>query len=141
MGRVISVERVGTKRQQLRRTVAEALRRLMEKPELDEEAKDLAALIVFCLDAIAEGVDRSATAWERRNYYLKADRFRREWAWASRTADEMMTLIREDAWDGLPAVLASLLPHFADVRVVKLVRPPSLWQGAYQRLLAEETPR
>lgn len=138
MGRVISVEKVGTKRQRLRRTIAEALRRLMEKPELDEEAKDLAAIIVFCLDAIAEGVDSSATAWERRDYYLKADRFRRDWAWTSRTADEMATLIQEDDWDRLPAVLASLLPHFADVRVVKLVRPPSLWQGAYQRLLAEE---
>ena len=138
MGRVVSVERVGTERQQLRRTIAEALRRLKEKPDLDEEAKDLAALIVFCLDEIAEGVDRSATAWERRDYYLKADRFRREWAWANRTADEMATLIQQDDWDRLPAVLASLLPHFADVRVTKLVRPPSLWQGAYQRLLAEE---
>jgi hypothetical protein len=138
MGRVISVERVGTERQQLRRTIAESLRRLMEKPELDEEAKDLAALIVFCLDAIAEGVDRSATAWERRDYYLKADRFRREWAWANRTADEMTILIQGDDWDRLPAVLGGLAPRFADVRVVKLVRPPSLWQGAYQRLLAEE---
>lgn len=138
MGRVISVERVGTKRQQLRRTIAEALRRLMEKPELDEEAKDLAALIVFCLDGISEGVNRSAEAWERRNYYLKADRFRREWSWAGRIADEMVLVIQEDEWDRLPPLLASLLPHFADIKVVKLVRPPSLWKGAYRRLIAEE---
>jgi len=138
MGRVVSVERVGTERQQLRRTIAESLRRLMEKPDLDEEAKDLAALIVFCLDAIAEGVDRSAMAWERRDYYLKADRFRREWAWTGRTADEMVALIQQGDWDRLPGVLANLLPHFADVRVSKLVRPSSLWQGAYQRLLDEE---
>lgn len=135
MSRIINVDGPGKQRHQHRRTIAEALRRLLEKRTLDEESKDLAALIVFSLRGISRSVDQAATAWEKRNYYVKADRFRRKWAWADRAADEMETLIRTGRWKRLPAVLAAIMPYFADITVNKLVRDPSLWTGCHQRLL------
>jgi len=135
VSRIVNVDRPGKVRQQLRRTIAEALRRLLAKKSLDEEAKDLAALIVFSLRGISRTVDEAATAWEKRNYFVKADRFRREWAWADRAADEMESLIRAGRWKRLPAVLAAIMPYFSDITVKKMVRDPSLWNGCYQRLL------
>jgi hypothetical protein len=129
------VDRPGKVRQQLRRTIAEALRRLLAKESVDEETKDLAALIVFSLRGISRTVDEAATAWEKRNYFVKADRFRREWAWAGRAADEMESLIRSNRWKRLPAVLAAIMPYFSDVTVKKMVRRPSLWAGCYRRLV------
>ena len=136
MSRVISTESPGKIRNQHRRTIAEALRRLSQKPELDAEAKDLAALIVFSLHGIADTVDQAINAWEKRDYFLKAERFREQWRWLDPLADELSAIVGgngEGRWDQLPAVLARLMPHFADVTIKQMTRKPSLWEGAYER--------
>ncbi|MDQ4076216.1 MAG: hypothetical protein M3220_08215 [Chloroflexota bacterium] len=127
-----------TQRNRLRRTVAEALRRLMEKPAMDEEGKDLAALIVFALREIHENIDKSASAWEKRDYYLKADRFRREWAWIGPMERLLTNALVYKEWEELPPLFAQLLNQFQDVTVNKLTRGPELWAGAYERLLSEQ---
>ncbi|MFQ5797038.1 MAG: hypothetical protein ACE5JP_18625 [Candidatus Bipolaricaulia bacterium] len=138
MSRVIHTDSPGAQRQRVRRTIAEALRRLMEKGSFDEETRDLAALIVVSLRELSKGVDRSASAWEKRGYYIKADRFRREWEWVDRTADELATLLRGEEWVRLPVVLARLAPRFADIKIRRLTRSSALWQGCYQRLMEKE---
>ncbi len=138
MGRLINADSTSTIRQRWRRTIAESLKRLMAKQALDEEAKDLSALIVFALREISEGVEQSATVWDRKHYYIKADHLRADWEWAARTADRMTRLIRVDDWLRLPVVLAEMAPRFADVDVVQFTRGQQLWQGAYRRLKAEE---
>jgi hypothetical protein len=138
MGRVISIEAPGKIRNQHRRTVAEALRRLSQKSQLDDEAKDLAALIVLSLHGIAGTVDRTIEAWEKRDYYLKAERFREKWRWLEPTTDELSAVIYEGRWEQLPAVLAQLMPHFADIRIKQMTRKPGLWRGAYERLMRED---
>jgi hypothetical protein len=127
----------GTPNQQrnnLRRAIAEILRRMSAKPSLDAEAKDMAAFIVFALREISASVDKSASAWEKRDYYLKADAFRRDWAWVEPAADRLHTAIREERWADLLPELAQLTPQFADVRVIQLTRPATLWQGCHKRL-------
>ena len=136
MSRVVTADSVGAQRQRLRRTIAEALRRLMAKRTLDEEARDLAALIVFSLREIDAGIEQTTSAWEKRDYYLKADRFRQEWLWVAPTADELEKTLRQGAWDRVPAVLAGLLSHFSDITVNRMVRSENLWSGCYERLLA-----
>ena len=122
-------------RNSLRRAIAEVLRRMSAKSNIDAEVRDMVAFIVFSLRAIAASVDKSAAAWEKRDYYLKADAFRREWAWVEPTADRLHIALREERWADLPVELARLAPQFADVRVTQLTRPTSLWQGCYKRLL------
>ncbi len=138
MSRLINGINPGTERNQLRRTIAEALRRLMSKKKLDEEAKDLVALMVYSLRGIAEGVNQSATAWEKRDYFLKADRFRMDWAWAETSANRLEMILRGELWSELPAALAELAPRFADITVTKFVRSEALWNGRYKQLLAEK---
>lgn len=141
MGRVINVDSTGAQRSRLRRTIAECLNRLMAKPELDAEAKDIASLIVLALREITDGVAQSADVWDKRGYYLKSDALRNDWDWADRTADRMANLIRVGDWARLPVVLATLVPRFSDVDVVKLTRSASLWRGAYARLIEDEKKR
>lgn len=137
MGRVITVDGTGTERNRLRRTIAEALRLLGQKGAIDDEARDLAALIVFSLRQIAQGVDMSAKAWEKRDYYMKADRFRLEWEWVDSLANQLERVLLAGRWNDLPLVLARLLPHFSDVKLTKMTRTAHLWDGCYQRLLKE----
>jgi hypothetical protein len=137
LSRVINTNAPGPRRNQALRTVAEALRHLREKPSLDAEAKDLAAVIALSLNEVAATVEESATAWDDRNYYLKADKFRRDWMWASQAARELGSLIRTGRWEALPPALAKVLPHVAEITVTKFTRTPADWQGAYARLMAQ----
>jgi hypothetical protein len=135
MSRIISTEGPGKIRSQHRRTIAEALRRLSLKQQLDDEVKDLAALIVLCLHRIADTVEQTTEAWDKRDYYLKADRFREEWRWVEPLADQLSGVIYEEQWNELPNVLVQLMPHFADVTIKQMTRKPSLWKGAYEKLM------
>jgi len=137
MSRVIHLDSPGKRRNQLRRTIAEILRHLMLKRKLDEEAKDMAAALVFSLRDIAQTVEVATAAWEKRNYFLKADRFRRKWEWVLPAAEGLRSVLLNGGWERLPRQLATLAPHFADIRVTKMTRKPSTWKASY-RLLEQE---
>ena len=139
VSRLINGTNPSTERNQLRRTVAEALRRLMTKKKIDDESKDLVALIVYALRGIVQGVDQSARAWEKRDYFVKADKFRMEWAWAEKYANRLEMILRGQLWGELPLALAELAPKFSDITITKFVRTEALWQGRYKQLLTEKT--
>ncbi len=138
MSRLVNGPNPGTERSQLRRTIAEAMRHLMSKKKLDEESKDLVALIVYSLRGIAQSVDQSARAWEKRDYFVKADRFRTEWDWAEKSANRLEMILRGELWSDLPTALAELAPKFADITVTKFVRTDVMWSGRYRQLMAEK---
>ncbi len=137
MGRVINTDSPGKRRNQLMRTCAELLRRLSQKADVDAESKDMLATVVFSLRAIDEGIEESAQAWEKRDYWMKAEEFRERWRWAGLFADSLAALIFEERWADLPPTMLQLLPHFADIKVNKYTRSETLWQGAYQKLMQE----
>ncbi len=137
MSRLINGPNPGTERNQLRRTIAEALRHLMTKKKLDEESKDLVALIVYSLRGVAVGVDQSARAWEKRDYFVKADKFRMDWAWAEKYANKLEVILRGELWNDLPLALAELAPKFSDITVTKFVRTDAMWKGRYRQLMVE----
>ncbi len=137
MSRITRVEGTpASQRNRLRRAVAEILRRLGAKSSVDAETKDMVAFIVVALRAMNESVEQSCTAWEKRDYYLKADQFRREWTWLAPTADRLEDLVVTEEWSLLPTEMAGLAARFSDVKVNQMTKPASLWQGAYQKLLA-----
>lgn len=142
MSRIIHTQGTPTtQRNRLRRSVAEALRRLMEKPRFDDESKDLTALIVYALREIGENINQSAEAWEKRDYYLKADRFRREWEWTGPMERLLTAALMDRQWNDLPPLFAQLIVQFQDITVNKLTRGSELWDGAYERLVAEQRDR
>lgn len=137
MSRVINVNSPTKIRNQSRRTIAEILRHLLQKPTIDSETKDMAATITFTLREIHDTVETTIQAWEKRGYWLKAERFLRDWVWVPETAANFEDVIRNDAWDLLPELLADLFPRFSDIEVKTMTRKADAWRGNYQRLLAE----
>jgi hypothetical protein len=138
MGRVINVNNPGKVRKHHMRTIAEILRHITQKSEVDEEAKDMAAFIVYALREIDDGVEDTIKAWEKRGYWMKAERFLREWRWTTESAANIEDVLRHEAWDLLPRVMADLFPRISDIQIKRFLRKPSLWRGTYQRLMAEE---
>jgi hypothetical protein len=138
MGRVINTDSTGKNRNQALRSVAELLRRLSQKPEFDDEAKDMVATLVYCFREIEEGIDSSASAWEKRDYWMKADELRTRWDWVSRMKDQLQTIAFNENWDQLPPIFIKLLPYVSDIKITKMTRKEDLWMGNYARLLREK---
>ena len=137
MSRVIHVDNPGKRRNAARRSIAEILRFLGQKGQIDDEARDMAAMLVFLLREIKDTVDESAAAWEKRGYWMKVERFVRDYEWIPELAANIDDVIRHGAWDLLPELLADLSPRFDDIRIKTMTRKPSDWRGAYRKLLTE----
>lgn len=140
MSRVINTDSAGKKRNQNMRTGAELLRHLSQKTAIDAEVKDMVAHLIFCLREIDEGIDSSAQAWEKRDYWMKAEEFRQRWHWTGDLADELQSMVFADEWHRLPEMMVRLLPRFSDIKINKLMRKSALWSGSYDRLMREKPP-
>ena len=137
MSRITHIDGTPTQqRNAIRRAIAEILRHLSTKPAIDPDAKDMLAFIVFGLRSMDQSIDQSATAWEKRDYYVKADQLRREWLWLPDTAQRLEEILRSDAYGTAPIELAGLVARFSDIKVTTFTKSPTLWQGAYKKLLA-----
>jgi|SRR5450756_247620 hypothetical protein len=137
MSRITYIDGTPTQqRNAIRRTIAEILRRLTEKKAVDADTKDMLSFIVYGLRSMDQSIDSSASAWEKRDYYVKADQLRREWLWLPDTANRLDVMIRSGDWATMPIELAGLAARFSDVRISTLTKSPALWQNAYKKLLA-----
>jgi hypothetical protein len=140
VGRVINPESVGKERTQLTRAVALALRELMQKSVVDDQTRDLAAFIVLALKSIYQTIDITVAAWEKRDYWIKADRFRMEWAWSESLGAAMGKSLLADDWDGVAMASAQIMQKLKNVAVPKRHRLGTPWTGAWERLSAERMP-
>ena len=138
MGRVINTDSTGKQRNQTLRTVAEILRRLSQKQTVDDEVRNMTAMLVFCLREIEAGIDQSATAWEKRDYWVKSEELRQRWMWVGDMADQLRNMIYSEQWTLLPPIMLKLLPRVADIKITKMTRDISLWDGVYNKLMQEK---
>jgi len=134
LSRVINPDSAGKDRTRLTKAIVLAIRELAKQTEPTAAARDLAAFIALALSAIAEGIDASVAAWEKRDYWVKADKFRMDWMWAGANAEKMKSAVLADDW----GVIAMLLPQIAGklgkVQVSDNHRLGKPWEGAYKSL-------
>ena len=98
MSRVIKTGSAGKDRILLEKGIILAIRELTEQSGMDDTTRDLLAYIALSLKAIGETIDESVAAWEKRGYWIKADRYRMEWLWASNWGEEMKQAILKEDW-------------------------------------------
>lgn len=137
MSRLIKTDTVGKDRTRLTRSIVLAVRELAKQKEVTAEARDLAAFIAFALQAIAEGIDESVAAWEKRGYWVKADRFRMEWLWTGQTAAKMKSAVLNDDWGAIALLLPQIAQKLSKIQIAENHRLGAPWKGAYQRLKKE----
>jgi len=137
LGRVISTENLATERNRLLKAMALALREMAKKSSYDEESRDLAAFLVLALDNVAESIERSVLAWEKRGYWVKADRFRMEWAWAESLRTKMRAAVNTEKPEEIAMAASTLSDKLKGVKVSERHRLGSPWHGARAQLTAE----
>ena len=113
-----------------------ALRELARQSDTGAETHDLTAFMVAALESISEGIDASVAAWEKRGYWVKADKFRMEWAWAAPVAQKMRLAIQKEDWAAIAALSAQVGQRLGKIQIAENHRLGKPWVGAYQRLNA-----
>lgn len=137
MSRVYNPESAGKERNTLTRGIVLALRNLMKQQETDALTKDLAAYVALSLGEINATVEASVSAWEKRGYWVKADKFRIEWEWTggmSRTLKE--ALLKED-WATVAMTSAKIAQRLSSITVPERNRLGEPWVGAWKKLISE----
>ncbi|MEX2161520.1 MAG: hypothetical protein WD751_06345 [Anaerolineales bacterium] len=134
MGRIIRTENLATDRNRLMKAMAVALRELTKLSGFNAQARDLAAFLVLALDGIAETIERSVLPWERRGYWVKADRFRMDWAWVERVRVELRAAVEREDPGEVAEALAALGEKLRGVQVSKNHRLGTPWIGAWEKL-------
>lgn len=134
MSRVINPNNPGKDRNRLRKGIALALRELSKMSEINARTRDLVAFIVLALEAIDETVDVTTKAWEKRDYWIKADRFRMEWDWAGRLGKELRPLVISKDWDAIAAFSPKLFRYVGDINISENHRMGQPWLGAWEEL-------
>jgi len=135
LGRVINPES-GKERTQLVRSVVLALRELVRQTDTTAETRDLAAYIAQALGAINDTIETSVEAWEKRGYWLKADRYRMEWAWTGKLNQAIKAALEQEDWPTIAISAAQVAEKLREVDVPKRHQIGTPWVGAYERLKA-----
>ena len=134
MSRIINPESAGKERTQLSKVIVLAVRELARQTDVTSETKDLAAFIDLALKSISDGIDVSVAAWEKRGYWVKADRFRMEWLWTGQLSDKLRTALLSDDWATIAMLLPQIGQKFSKIEVAKNHRLGRPWVGAYGQL-------
>ena len=134
MSRVINPDSAGKQRTQLTKAIVLAVRELARQTDTGATARDLAAFISIALQTISDGIEVSVAAWEKRDYWVKADKFRMEWAWAASVSQKMRTAVLADDWAGVAMLSATIAQKFNKIQVSENNRLGKPWAGSFKQL-------
>ncbi len=123
-----------TMRNRLSRGIVLAIRLLMEQGAPDDDSLDKIAFVVLALNKIAESVDASATAWEKRDYWVKADAFRMEWEWVLDSSERLKDALLAKDWAQIASELIVVGQKLNKVQISPKNRIGEPWTGAYAAL-------
>lgn len=132
MSRVYNPDSAGKERKLLTRSVVLALRELMKQGEAHDTTYDLTAYISLSLAEIGRTIDTSVEAWEKRGYWVKADKFRLEWEWADLYSQKLREALLVSDWAVVAATAAKTAQKFSKVTVPERNRLGTPWVGAWK---------
>ena len=115
-----------------------AIRELAKQAEVGTESRDMAAYISIALTQISTGIDASVSAWEKRGYWVKADRFRMDWLWTGLYAEKMKNAVLAEDWAVIAVTMIQIAQKLEKVEVPAGHRLGRPWVGAWKQLTSEK---
>jgi len=134
VSRIINPEGAGKERTRLCKSIVLALRELMRQTDANETSKDLAAYIALALKEVFATVESSVAAWEKKGYWVKADRFRMEWEWSERLGNKMNQALLAEDWATVALTAAQVGQKLTKVDVPVRHRLGTPWVGAWGKI-------
>jgi hypothetical protein len=134
MGKVINTSTPAKNRA----TVMRLLAAFIEQSDLskieERDFRDKAAFICLSLIEIEKSIDDTARAWEKRDYWLKADMFRKDWGWVNKISTSLQEKIENRSWNNISEEIENLKEKLSSTVPTKRISKQEYWRGAYQTL-------
>jgi hypothetical protein len=137
MTRFIKTENGGAVRYQYLKSMALSIRALANKKEIDADTKDMIAFIILLLDRMTETIEKTTTAWEKRDYWIKADQFRLEWEWCQKYSTLLKNALLKNDWDLISSSLSFLATKCQKINLSSRLLKTTPWMGAHAQLKKE----
>jgi len=134
MSRIINTENPGRLRKSLSVAILYTVRELNRKAQSDDEAQDMLAFVVISLRAIYNSIETTVQAWEKRGYWLKADRFRMEWDWAGFESTKLASALAGERWVEIAEILVRVSVRLKNVQLPAKPRLFKPWLGCRGKL-------
>ena len=132
MSRIIKTSTPGKERARLSKAIVITIRAFMRHQKPDQDAKDMVAFVILALRQIAAGIDTSVKAWEKRGYWIKADKYRLEWLWSGELADQLQNAFSQADWSIIASLFVEVMQKFSTIKVSDRHRMGEPWKQAFQ---------
>lgn len=134
MGKVIQTEPPAKRRERILRLLSTLLT-VMDFSEIGTaDFHDQVAFVFLSLWEIEKTIDETIKPWEKRGYYLKADRFRSEWCWVKDIRSNIENKIANGQWNLIEDEIQLLQQKLSNVKPIKEMKGKRFWVGAHRRL-------
>jgi hypothetical protein len=137
LGRYINNETGGKERNRQTKAIVISIRELMKQQQPDNTSRDLAAFIALALLQVHATIDESVAAWEKKDYWVKADRYRIEWEWTLGAGNKMKQAVLKEDWATIAVTAAQVAQKLNTIKVSDKHRLGTPWVGAL-KLLKEQ---
>jgi hypothetical protein len=134
LSRVINPDNVGKERARLTKSVVLAIRELAQQKEPGLQSHDLVSFIVLALNRISETIEMTVAPWEKRNYWLKADKFRTEWHWSGTYARDLKRAVLDEDWENIIRITTLTGMKLSKINIPPGHRLGQPWVGAWNEL-------
>lgn len=134
MSRVYNPDSAGKERNTLTRGIVLALRNLMKQQSTDDLTRDLAAYVALSLREINATIEASVGAWEKRGYWVKADKFRLDWEWTGTTSVALTSALLKNDWAMVAITSAKIAQKLGSITVPERNRIGAPWIGCWEKL-------
>ncbi len=132
MSRIVKTSTPGKERGHLSKAIVVTIREFMRQTKPDDSTRDMVAFIILALREIADGIEKSVIAWEKRDYWVKADKYRMDWAWVTPKEQELNKAFQSEDWAKIAGSLISIMGRFSDIKISDKHRMGKPWIGAYK---------
>jgi hypothetical protein len=83
---------------------------------------------------VEKTIDESVRPWEKREYWVKADAFREDWAWVKDLRKKLLAKFNTNDWQSMEWEIEDLREKLSLVEPLKRIEHQEFWKGAYQTL-------
>lgn len=141
MSRIINFENAGKTRTHLLKELISACREIRTCLDFNDDAKDLAAFIFYTLEAIDQTINMTVSAWEKRNYWVKADKFQVEWSWVKNSLKELDDALANKELNRILVVSDTLITVIPNNSAIRNIQDSKPWIGTWQKYIEKNNSR
>jgi hypothetical protein len=138
LSRLIKTSSAGKDRLLFEKGIVYAIHELSEQSHMDENTRDLLAYIALSLLAINDTIDQSVAAWEKRGYWVKADRYRMDWNWAGTLGESLKNSITSEDWAAAVNIIGKVTQKLSNVKIAQRNRMGSPWVGSHKKIIRSD---